>query len=224
MRITKQELCALQAGLCTVFGDAASALADGLLENPAVQVTAFADGESIHSDRDGLPALGFLLCGGAEIVRGREGCEVFLRSMQSGDVFGAAVLFAERCTAITEVRAKGKTRVLFLPQSEVEVLLRKNADAALGYIAFLSEKVRFLNRKIATFTAGSATEKLATYILQYASGERFTPPVSYSRMAEALGLGRASLYRAIDELCALGAIRKEQKDILILNRDLLSRM
>lgn len=224
MRLTESEKNALQAGLSAVFGEAFDTLAQRLLHDGVLHAERFADGEVVYDDAHAMPALGFLVSGGAEVVRRREGDEVFLRSMQSGDVFGAAQLFAESETYVTVVRAKGKTRVLFLPQDAAEQLMLADPRAALGYIAFLSEKIRFLNRKIATFTAAGATEKLAGYILQNAgAGERFIPTVSYSRMAESLGLGRASLYRAIDELCALGAIRKEQKDIIILDRDLLSR-
>lgn len=226
MNLTKREKTALQAGLCAVFGTAsADALAETLSDSGALQHREFADGEVVYDNAHAMPALGFLVRGGAEVVRAREGCEVYLRSMQSGDVFGAAQLFAESEPYVTVVRAKGKTRVLFLPQDAAEQLMLADPHAALGYIAFLSQKIRFLNRKIATFTAGSATEKLAGYILQYAGADgRFTPPMSYSRMAEALGLGRASLYRAIDELCALGAIRKEQKDLIITDGELLSRV
>lgn len=226
MRLTEAEKTALQRGLCSVFGaESADALAHRLLHDGALQSKRFADGEVVYDNAHAMPALGFLVCGGAEVVRTREGCEVFLRSMQSGDVFGAAQLFAKDAAYVTVVRAKGKTHVLFLPQDAAEALMLADPRAALGYIAFLSQKIRFLNRKIAMFTADSAAEKLAGYILQYAGeSERFTPPVSYSRMAESLGLGRASLYRAMDELCALGAIRKEQKDIIIIDRELLSRV
>ncbi len=225
MQLTESEKSALCRGLCSVFGEAsADKLARRLPREGALRSGRFADGETVYDNAHALPALGFLVGGGAEIVRRREGDEVFLRSMQSGDVFGAAQLFAEGETRVTVVRAKGKTRVLFLPQDAVEQLMLADPRAALGYIAFLSEKIRFLNRKIAMFTGGSAAEKLAGYILQCAGErERFLPTVSYSRMAESLGLGRASLYRAIDELCAIGAIRKEQKEIIILDRELLSR-
>ncbi|MBQ5389400.1 MAG: Crp/Fnr family transcriptional regulator [Clostridia bacterium] len=224
MKLTEQEKSAFQTGLRAVFGEAADALAERLQNGDGLQTAAFGDGEVMYDDRHAMSALAFVIDGGAEVVRTREGCEVFLRSMGRGDVFGAALLFAESESYVTVVRAKGKTRVLFLPQSAAEQLMLADGRAALGYIAFLSEKIRFLNRKIATFTAGTAAEKLASYILQYASGERFTPPVSYSRIAESLGLGRASLYRAIDELCELGAIRKEQKDIFIIDRGILSRI
>ena len=225
MQLTEREKSAFAAGLAAVFGkDAADELAMRLLSGGTLQYKEFADGETVYDNLHAMPALGFLVDGGAEILRAREGCAVFLRSMQRGDVFGAAVLFSESEAYVTVVRAKGNTKVLFLSETEARGLMLSDPRAALGYIAFLSEKIRFLNRKIATFTAGSATEKLASYILQYACGERFTPPISYSRIAESLGLGRASLYRAIDELCALGAIRKEQKDIIIINRALLAHV
>ena len=49
-------------------------------------------------------------------------------------------------------------------QTEQKKLMLAYPRAALGYIAFLSEKIRFLTQKIATFTAGSATEKLENFL------------------------------------------------------------
>lgn len=213
MELTKREREALQKGLSHVFGDTADGLSPFESE---MLLQSFQGGEVIYENDHTMAALGFIVSGGAEIVRTREGCDVYLRSMQSGDVFGAAILFSDTNAYVTRVRAKGKTRVVFLPQAAAEKLMLDCPRAALGYIAFLSEKIRFLNAKLATFTAGSATEKLENYLRQNADADGvFVPKVSYSRIADALGLGRASLYRAIDDLAADGIIRKEEKNIII---------
>ena len=213
MKLTHQEQAALLQGLIRVFGDNTDAFASFEEEISAEE---FSDGNVIYANDRTKAALGIIIRGGAEIVRARDGCEVYLRSMQSGNVFGAALLFSDEKDYVTEVRAKGKTRVVFLPEAAMERLFTAFPKTAIAYIAFLTEKIRFLNRKIATFTAGSATEKLFNYLKQNADANGvFAPSVSYSRIADALGLGRASLYRAIDELCAEGIIRKEQKNIIL---------
>jgi DNA-binding IclR family transcriptional regulator len=45
-----------------------------------------------------------------------------------------------------------------------------------------------------------------------------------SRLAELLGMGRASLYRAIDALCDEGLVEKQGKTILIRNKPALLRL
>lgn len=214
MELTKREREALVKGISAVFGDV-SENTDAFFEEMTAQD--FADGEVIYENQHTKSALGFVVRGSADVVRARAGCEVYLRTLPSGEAFGAAILFSDSETYVTRVRAKGKTKVVFLPESAAEGLMLAYPRAALGYIAFLSEKIRFLNQKIATFTAGSATEKLENFLRQNADADGvFAPKVSYSRIADALGLGRASLYRAIDDLCAAGIIRKEEKNIILI--------
>ena len=205
------------AALAVVFGILPDAVrVSEILAMPGVQTADFADGDVIFAD--GTPAaLGVLVRGGAE-------GEVLLRTLAAGDAFGAATLFCAE-SAGTRVRAKGDARAVFLPRSAVEAVFAADPRAAVGYITFLSEKIAFLNARLATFTAENAEARLAGYILRASgSSDAFTPGMPLSRLAELLGLGRASLYRALDALCAAGAIEKEQRKIYIKKRAYLVRV
>ena len=114
---------------------------------------------------------------------------------------------------------------MFLGRAAVEAVFAADPRTAIGYIAFLSEKIGFLNARLSTFTAESAEARLAGYILRAAAGrDAFVSALPLSRLAELLGLGRASLYRAFDALCAAGAIEKKQKNITIKDRAYLARV
>ena len=213
------------AGAMTaVFGaDFDAARAAALLASPDVRTAEFADGGVIFAD--GTPAaLGVLVRGGAEIIRAGAGGEVLLRTLGVGDVFGAATLFG-RESAGTQVRARGGACAVFLGRAAVEAVFAADPRTAIGYIAFLSEKIGFLNARLSTFTAESAEARLAGYILRAAAGrDTFVSALPLSRLAELLGLGRASLYRVFDALCAAGAIEKKQKNITIKDRAYLARV
>ena len=213
------------AGAMTaVFGaDFDAARAAALLASPDVRTAEFADGGVIFAD--GTPAaLGVLVRGGAEIIRAGAGGEVLMRTIGAGDVFGAATLFG-RESAGTQVRARGGACAVFLGRAAVEAVFAADPRTAIGYIAFLSEKIGFLNARLSTFTAESAEARLAGYILRAAAGrDTFVSALPLSRLAELLGLGRASLYRAFDALCAAGAIEKKQKNITIKDRAYLARV
>lgn len=213
------------AGAMTaVFGaDFDAARAAALLASPDVRTAEFADGGVLFAD--GTPtALGVLVRGGAEIIRAGTGGEVLLRTLGAGDVFGAATLFG-RESAGTQVRARGGACAVFLGRAAVEAVFAADPRTAIGYIAFLSEKIGFLNARLSTFTAESAEARLAGYILRAAAGrDAFVSVLPLSRLAELLGLGRASLYRAFDALCAAGAIEKKQKNITIKDRAYLARV
>lgn len=213
--------------LAALFGSAADGeLAAAVLDSGDAATEDFAAGEVIYEDGHTKAALGILIEGGAEIVRktGTDG-EVLLKDIFAGEVFGAALLFADKDGYSTVVRAKQSARVIFLPQSLLEHIFTEYPQAALGYIAFLTGKIRFLNARLAVLTADSAEGKLAGYLLRASDGrDSFVPGISYLRLAEHLGLGRASLYRAFDALAAAGAIEKEQKHILIKDRAYLTRI
>jgi len=65
----------------------------------------------------------------------------------------------------------------------------------------LSDKIRFLNRKIAFFTSGSTEKKLAGYILSLPiENNTVKLDMNMSKLASSLDIGRASLYRAFESL------------------------
>jgi DNA-binding MarR family transcriptional regulator len=73
-----------------------------------------------------------------------------------------------------------------------------------------------------TFTAGSAEKKLASFILDHERDGIFSPPCSMIDLASMLGMGRASLYRAMDQLISQGWIEKKNKVFMITDLNALT--
>ena len=144
---------------------------------------------------NGGSALGIVLRGRAEAVT-REGTP--LRFFGQGDTFGATALFGG-AECISQIRAVSDCRVQFIPQELLESRFRSDPQMALNYIAFLSDKVRFLNGKIAIYTQDSAEQRLYRWLCANC-GEDGQIPVSMTQLAELLSIGRTSLYRALDNL------------------------
>ena len=90
-----------------------------------------------------------------------------------------------------------------------------------NYLTLLSDKIVYLNKKIAVLTAASAEKKLALYIYEHMINREFTPGTSLSELASVLQMGRASLYRAIDELTEKKIISKQGKKITVLDENTL---
>ena len=101
----------------------------------------------------------------------------------------------------------------------LKTIIRNDFSVASAYIAFLSGKIEFLNRKIIAFTAKSADAALAGYLLENGSADAV--PANMSRLAATLGVGRTTLYRAVDALVRVGCIAYDGKEIRILDRDAL---
>ena len=75
-------------------------------------------------------------------------------------------------------------------------------------------RIWFLSSRISALTAGTAEQKLAVYLLEQGDME-----ISMTDLSQRLNLGRASLYRAAEELEELGAIAREGKRVKVLERD-----
>ncbi|MBR6682209.1 MAG: Crp/Fnr family transcriptional regulator, partial [Clostridia bacterium] len=138
-----------------------------------------------------------------------------LNTLKKGQIFGIASLFGEKC-GTTEVVAKESCSYAVLSEENVEHLLKNDIFFTKNYISILSEKIRFLNKKISFFTSGSAERKLANYILsQHWENNTLKLGVSLSRLASILDIGRASLYRALDLFEENGLITRENNVIKI---------
>ena len=89
----------------------------------------------------------------------------------------------------------------------------------------MANRINFLNERISTYSGGSCEEKLASYII-YLSKQTQCLEFEFNkkRGAEAIGCGRASLYRAIAYLTNSGAIISDDKKIIIKNISILERI
>lgn len=183
---------------------------DAFLSDERIYSGAFSAGQCISEPESFVACLGLVLSGGVRVERHGDGKSVPMGVMTAGQVFGAATLFGGSRYA-TRLIAKGKCEVLFFPQQVVEDILASSPTAALNYITFLSEKVRYLNARIDFYTAGAGKDKLLGYFSRMADSEGFVHlEISLSALAGQLDMGRASLYRAIEALEGDGLVEKRE--------------
>ena len=190
----------------------------------ALDETAFSAGETIvdADDFGSFKGLGVLLSGKACVYGKGSDRPVLLNRLEEADVFGAATVFFSEREAVSTVSAKTKCRILFIEREILETVMKNDFAVASAYIAFLSEKICFLNRKITGFTAKSADSALAGHLLRSAD-ENGELAVNMSRVASTLGIGRTTLYRAVELLKTDGAIAYDGKKMRILDREILAQ-
>lgn len=109
-------------------------------------------------------------------------------------------------------------RGAFFTEELVAELLDDCPAFRRSYIAYLSERIHFLSRKVEGLTAPKVTGKLSRWLLESGREEVSCPATELSRR---LDVSRASLYRAFEELERAGAIRRAGKTIVILDRRVL---
>ncbi len=171
-------------------------------------------GENILLEKDGKNRMGILLSGALKILSPSDG--TVLNHLEPGSLFGVSCLYGEKSADTVIVATKAST-VLFLNGEDSEILW-ENSKLRKNLISFLTNRIRFLNQKIASFTAHGSEEKLLCYLQQNADESgKITLARSYAELARALHLGRASLYRAMERLEQRGVMKKNGKELLLLD-------
>ena len=182
----------------------------------------FAKGDCVYESTRFRNALGVVVSGNVRISTSDEENRVILRDMSAGETFGAAALFGAGECYVSKIHAKSACAVVFIEESALEAIFSKYPKAARNYIAFLSSKIRYLNRKIAELSMHGAGARLLGYMKEHASenGE-VDMPKSMSTLAKTLGIGRSSLYRALEKLEAEGYISKKENIWIIKGENTL---
>lgn len=217
----KEELCQLTDTLLIliaknpIFQSVEAEKLKTLLEREG-NIRSFSKDEVIFSPQHFEESVGLILQGNAVAEKGHG--SVILNQFTPGSCFGVATLFSRSKCYVTTVRAKSDCQVLFLSGDSMSRLFREENKIALNYIAFLASRIHFLNRKIDQFTATSAEEKLALWLLEQAELQNpIELNISYAKLADMLDLGRSSLYRALSSLEENGILKKEGKRLTILD-------
>lgn len=204
---------------CFLFSGISNQELNCFFESEDCFTCSFLKGELISSDVQGV---GIILSGKASALYSDKG---FLKTFSKGEVFGAASVFSKADSEpFSKMKAINNCRVFFVRKSGVEKLIRLNSEIPLKYITFLSDRVAFLNRRISTFTAKETISRVAKYLLDNCDEKYVCKNINFSALAKNLDIGRASLYRAKNELIELKAIEADKKDIIILDCDALKNI
>ena len=197
-----------------------------VIESGGVHINNYNAGDIIYEPTVYERSLGIIISGGAFVTTASGEKRVSLRTLKKGDVFGAASMFGGE-EYVTRIFAKSKCAVVFVSQEQIEEFIKTDSEIALNYIAFLSDKIRFLNKKIASFTAGTAESRLAGYIMRLIGENEnkteITLPLAIKPLAEELDIGRASLYRAFGVLEKTGCVKRAERIIYILSKSELEK-
>ena len=206
-----------------LFREAESQTVNRFLNDSTLFAEQLPAGSAVYASDGTEERIGLLLIGTAQAFTGQAREHALLKTIRPGELFGIANLYAEDEPFPSRILAVSDCRILWIDRSALKALIENDPTVLRNYLTFQSKKILYLNRKIATLTAGSAEKKLAVCLLDYEDGGVFTPSCSMSELAELLGMGRASLYRAMDNLAGYGWIEKREKSILILDKDALLR-
>jgi CRP-like cAMP-binding protein len=186
------------------------------------EIYSFSLGDKISS-KSGERSVKIILEGRASVTKSIGDKELLMRIASPGSVLGVASLFTDTDTEISRITALKKTTVFFVNGTQIQRLIHSNGDFAEQYIRLLTSKARFLNNRVKAYTSGSAEARLAFHIAMLDENKtgRVATGLSKTKLADMLDIGRASLYRAIDNLTEKKIIKYEKNEIIILDYEAL---
>jgi len=196
-----------------------------ILEEINVDVKDFEAHQTIYSPEEYKQMLGFVLRGSCVVEKLNARGPVPLNIISKGDSFGIMAVLSDKEEFPTRIVAKNSATVVFISKEDVLDLIKRYPTVMFNLIRFLTEKIVFLNQKVATFSADSVQCKLASFILnEYKKTSSLSFAFNCKRTSDAINVGRASLYRAIGTLCEEKIIEFENKTITIIDLEGLERI
>ncbi len=179
----------------------------------------FKKGDTIYSSHNFKAAVGYIIKGSATAASDNKN-ETHLKTFSKGMSFGVAALFGGGECYISKITAKTDSEVLFVTEAELTKLFEKYPQTAINYITFLSEKVRFLNKKLNVISCSGTENTVFKYLTSLADqNSEIHNFKNMSLVSKTLGISRASLYRALNDLEQNGYIIKENNYIKVINNE-----
>lgn len=185
---------------CSLFDDINQQEIESILKNePSIKKELWQKNHCVKA-KQGL----YIICSGKiRVCKNEDGKEIFLKYLLPGDSFGYTTLFLkEYYEQVTLLFAKEKTEAIFIPEQTIESLIPSTPKLAVNIITVQSDKIRFLNKKIDSFTSPTTESRLLKYLSSCHTEKngQIIIPESMAELARKLDMGRASLYRAFDSL------------------------
>ncbi len=152
--------------------------------------------------REGAPGEAmFLLARGRISLHklSRDGREVVIKVIKSGEVFAEAILFEKKFYPVTAV-ALTDVLVFKLLRRDLLDLLRQE-DFRNDFIAMLLSKQRYLADKIQQLTSQDVEQRLRAFLLeQYGEQNQIRAEINKKQLAAAIGATPETLSRLLQEL------------------------
>lgn len=193
---------------------------EALYSDEGFEIRTYPSAQVIFTPDNYQSAFAVVISGSVLISKDNDTSVVVMKKTGVGGCFGAAALFGnvERY-ASTITAASKNTKVAMISEPAMRRLMVREPEVALAYIGFLSDRIRYLNDKIDSFASGSASCRLARFLLAEAPCE-----ISMQRLSQILGVSRVTLYREMEKLENAKVVMRNGKYIRVTNKELLEKI
>lgn len=194
---------------CPLFRSGGQAVMDRALEQPGCWVEDFPAGAEIYRPDRFHRSLGVVLSGRVRVTKDA----LPVSELEAGELFGAAALYTTAVDYATTLTVQVPCRCLFLEEALLDQLLEQNPQLRHNYLAYLTGRIHFLSSRLQFLAAGDTHGRLVRYLLANEREGAVACPAA--DLARRLGISRASLYRAFQDLERAGLIVRTGRTIRI---------
>lgn len=161
--------------------------------------------------------LGVILSGNATVRRLNDiGDSITIRNISVGEIFGSASVFGDWKSGMSSIIANSQCEVIYISETVFGEIIKLYPQVSLNYIAYLSDRIRFLNKKLDAFTAKSTEERLYEFLLSQADSDgNVCLTFGMAELARRLNVGRTSIYRDISSLESKGLLTRNAHNFKI---------
>ena len=149
-----------------------------------------------------------------------------IEDIESPRALAGAFLFGKTNTYPVTVTANTDVELLSIPRNEFLQLMQKEKTLLLNYLNDISTRTQFLSNKLHFLSFRTIRGKIAHYLLQKAGTDSSTVEMLHTQqqLAELFGVTRPSLSRVLGEMQREGLITLDRKNIIILEKQMLSHL
>ena len=143
---------------------------------------------------------------------GEEGREVLVDHLKAPMLLAPAFLFANNNVVPVEVTALTDCVVWHINREAFFEFMQQEPTVLRSFLEVLSERGRFLSRKMRTFAVNSLRNRVIEYV------EANGSITSVAAAAEQLGATRPSLSRVLSEMVSVQEVLNSKHSHILLNR------
>lgn len=161
-------------------------------------------------------AMYVLLSGSVQIEKqASDGRFVTMRVARAPETINVAVALSDE-TGESRLIVKTAGEAVAISGLTLRSAISEGGQLAINVTGFLTNRIQFLNKRIVSLAGYSTTNRVRMYFDEHREGQAVVLPMSLTAFAEYLGVGRASLYRALESMEDNGTIKRRGRKIEIL--------
>ena len=213
---------------CILFKNLNETNINFLLRAVEYQLETYQKSQTLAIEGDPCDRIGVVISGKIELQNiCPSGKIMTLTQLESGMVFGEAILFSGNHTYPITITAAAKSEILFFKKKDVVHMLTHHPQVLENYLSLLSNRLFMLNGKVKTLSLETLRQKLCDFILkEYKKQKKLTLDIKMNRkeMSEHLSVQRPSLSREMINMQDEGLIEFDKHSITILDLEALEML